>query len=73
VIERPERDLDFVLLLVLVLVLVFRTSFQRSDYEDEDENEDDRNKKAFIPAKQRMKALSESRPHTRNGLASSFS
>jgi hypothetical protein len=31
------------------------------------------NKKAFIPAKQRMKALGESRPHKRSGLASSFS
>jgi hypothetical protein len=31
-----------------------------SKNEDEDEDEDDGNKKAFIPAKQRMKALGES-------------
>jgi hypothetical protein len=43
--------------------------------ESEDENEKDgaENKKAFIPAKQRMKALRFPQPHKRNGLASSFS
>jgi len=42
----------------------------KSEDENEDENDDDKNKKAFIPAKQRMKAPIESRSaHTeRAGL-----
>jgi hypothetical protein len=45
----------------------------KGEDEDEDENGNRKNKKAFIPAKQRMKALSESRTAHADGLASSFS
>jgi hypothetical protein len=69
VIERPEREeIDFALLVFVLVVVLDR--FIKSEDEDDDENENAKNKKAFIPAKQRMKALSESRSaHTeRAGL-----
>ena len=66
---RDQSGKKIVFAFVLVLLLVFEPA-KKSEDEDEEENENRRNKKAFIPAKQRMKALSESRSaHTeRAGL-----
>jgi len=71
--DQSGRKLSSSFLFVLALVPVLKTCGSKVEDDDENENENGKNKKAFIPAKQRMKAFSESPPHTRNGLASSFS